>query len=235
METNITTYKSDLFGQIRTATDQNGNPLFCYKDVINCLGLSENRHLKKKLNQRGVTTNHTPTYNQHGAVVDQQMTFINEPNLYRLIFQSRKATAEQFQNWVFEEVLPSIRKTGGYNYEKEIKQLQQENQNLQIKLDTIEKRITNHKHNGHLTSTTKLAKMYGIEIGELIKQLDREDFIIYWANMMVITPMSENNEYAEYVTWYKGNRKIEYVGWTDKGICAIVQELKLSESKPNPK
>ena len=42
------------------------------------------------------------------------MIFINEPNLYRCIFQSRKAEAEQFQDWVFNEILPSIRKSGGY-------------------------------------------------------------------------------------------------------------------------
>ncbi len=42
------------------------------------------------------------------------MIFIDEPNLYRCIFQSRKAEAEQFQNWVFEEVLPTLRKTGHY-------------------------------------------------------------------------------------------------------------------------
>lgn len=158
----------------------------------------------------------------------RSFTFINEPNLYRLIFQSRKATAEQFQNWVFEEVLPSIRKTGGYSYEKEIRLLQQQNKDLQDKLDTIERRITNHKHNGHLTSTTKLAKMCGIEVGTLIESLDAQDFIIYFANMMIITPKSERNEYAEYVTWWRGNRKIEYVGWTDKGISAIVQELNLN-------
>lgn len=229
MESIIKTYKSDLFGQIRTATDQKGNPLFCLSDVSKSLGINNPRQAVKRLSKRGVITTDTPTYNQHGAVVNQQMTFINEPNLYRLIFQSRKATAEQFQNWVFEEVLPSIRKTGGYTYEKEIKQLQQQNHDLQMKLDTIEKRITNHKHNGHLTSTTKLAKMCGIEVGELIEMLDSKAFIIYWANMMILTPMSENNEYAEYVTWWKGNRKIEYVGWTDKGISAIVQELGINE------
>lgn len=42
------------------------------------------------------------------------MTFIDEPNLYRCVFQSRKAEAEKFQDWVFEEVLPTIRRTGGY-------------------------------------------------------------------------------------------------------------------------
>lgn len=230
METNITTYKSELFGQIRTATDQNGNPIFCLSDVSKSLGITNYRNALKRLHGRGVHIVDTPTCNQHGAVVNQKVNFINEPNLYRLIFQSRKATAEQFQNWVFEEVLPSIRKTGGYTYEREIKQLQQENKDLQAKLDTIERRITNHKHNGHLTSTTKLAKMLGInDIGELIEKLDAEDFIIYFANMMIITPKSQNNEYAEYVTWWRGNRKIEYVGWTDKGISAIVQELGLNE------
>lgn len=47
------------------------------------------------------------------------MLFINEPNLYRCIFQSRKKEAELFQNWVVEEVLPSIRKLGGYMVVKE--------------------------------------------------------------------------------------------------------------------
>ena len=46
------------------------------------------------------------------------MVYISEPNLYRCIFQSRKPTARKFQDWVFYEVIPSIRKTGGYIVEK---------------------------------------------------------------------------------------------------------------------
>lgn len=68
----------------------------------------------KTKREGGVTTIKAPTYNQHGALVMQDLNFIDEPNLYRCIFQSRKAEAEQFQNWVFEEVLPSIRKNGGF-------------------------------------------------------------------------------------------------------------------------
>lgn len=224
MGTNITTYKSELFGQIRTATDQNGNPIFCLSDTCRSLGIDNARNVVNRMNKIGV---HNVDMNTGKG--KRSFTFINEPNLYRLIFQSRKATAEQFQNWVFEEVLPSIRKTGGYQYETQIKQLQQQNRDLQEKLDTIERRITNHKHNGHLTSTSKLAEKYGMEVGELIEKLDDRDFIIYFANMMILTPKSEGNEYAEYVTWWRGNRKIEYVGWTDKGISAIVQDLNLTE------
>ncbi|MCK3656177.1 hypothetical protein A4G19_10620 [Pasteurellaceae bacterium Macca] len=46
---------------------------------------------------------------------NQELTFINEPNLYRLIIKSRKPEAEPFEAWVFEEVLPQIRKTGQYS------------------------------------------------------------------------------------------------------------------------
>ena len=62
--------------------------------------------------KRGVEKIPTPT---KGGI--QNITFVNEPNLYRVIFRSNKAEARQFQDWVFNEVLPTIRKTGSYNTE----------------------------------------------------------------------------------------------------------------------
>ena len=73
------------------------------------LGLSHITELKKRLQEKGCSSIAVLT---NGG--NQQMIFIDEPNLYRCIFQSRKEEAEKFQNWVFEEVLPSIRKSGGY-------------------------------------------------------------------------------------------------------------------------
>ena len=112
--TNVTTFNSAQFGELRTHKSESSSIWFCLSDVANALGLEQVSRLKSRLNERGVTTIKTPTYNQHGALVMQDLNFIDEPNLYRCIFQSRKAEAEQFQNWVFEEVLPSIRKNGGY-------------------------------------------------------------------------------------------------------------------------
>lgn len=109
METQITIFSSDLFGQIRTAMDEKGNPLFSLRDITNALGLTTQSHLKDRLNPKGVRTMHPLTNGGR-----QQMDFINEPNLYRCIFQSRKKSAIQFQDWIFEEVLPSIRNNGGY-------------------------------------------------------------------------------------------------------------------------
>ena len=114
MKDQVTIFENAQFGRIRTSLTESGEPLFCLVDVCKALGLTNPRQVKTTLSARGVITNDTPTYNQHGAMVMQQMNFITEPNLYKCIFQSRKKEAEQFQDWVCGEVLPSIRKSGGY-------------------------------------------------------------------------------------------------------------------------
>ena len=73
------------------------------------LGLTHITELRKRLQEKGCSSIAVLT---NGG--NQQMIFIDEPNLYRCIFQSRKVEAELFQNWVFEDILPSIRKAGGY-------------------------------------------------------------------------------------------------------------------------
>jgi len=67
-----------------------------------------------RMQEAGVTTSKVSCTNNQGYRQLRSMTFANDPNLYRCIFQSRKPDAEMLQNWVFEDVLPQIRKTGGY-------------------------------------------------------------------------------------------------------------------------
>lgn len=87
-------------------------PWFCLKDVCDILDIKNPRDmLAKQLDRGGVEKIYTPTIS---AI--QQITFINEPNLYRVIFRSNKPEARQFQDWVFNEVLPTIRKTGRYEH-----------------------------------------------------------------------------------------------------------------------
>lgn len=100
-------FQNEEFGEIR-AQEIEGEPWFCLADVCRPLGLRA-KDCKRRLNSRGVVTIDTPT---NSGI--QKMLFVNEANLYRAIFQSRKAEAERFTDWVTEEVLPSIRKTGGY-------------------------------------------------------------------------------------------------------------------------
>lgn len=90
----------------------NNEPWFCLKDICDILDIKNPRDmLAKQLDRGGVEKIYTPTIS---AI--QQITFINEPNLYRVIFRSNKPEARQFQDWVFNEVLPTIRKTGRYEH-----------------------------------------------------------------------------------------------------------------------
>ncbi len=106
---NVQTFNNSQFGDLRVKLSNDGKIWFCLSDVCVSLGLGNASQTKSRLKQEGITTNDTPT--KSGL---QQMLFIDEPNLYRCIFQSRKQEAEVFQDWVFEEVLPSIRKHGAY-------------------------------------------------------------------------------------------------------------------------
>lgn len=108
MEQAIQIFSNPQFGEIRTAGTAD-NPMFCLADVCNSLGLSA-----KGVNQRlgdEVISNY-PIKDSLGR--EQQMLFVNEDGLYDVILDSRKPEAKKFRKWVTGEVLPSIRKTGGY-------------------------------------------------------------------------------------------------------------------------
>lgn len=104
----IEIFSNSQFGEIR-AVEINGEPWFCLADVCNPLGLRATR-CRERLKTEGVRTRDTPT---NSGI--QSMLWVNEGNLYRAIFQSKKPEAEAFTDWVTEEVLPSLRKNGTYS------------------------------------------------------------------------------------------------------------------------
>ena len=88
----------------------NGEPLFCLTDVAQILEIQNTKSSRFNLKEDGVHK----MYLTDKLGRNQEATFISEPNLYRVIFRSNKAEAIKFQDWIFEEVIPTIRKTGGY-------------------------------------------------------------------------------------------------------------------------
>ena len=100
-------FENEQFGRVRII-EEDGKVLFCGTDVAVALGYSNPRKAVRD-HTRGGTKRSTPTTSG-----DQTMTFIPEGDVYRLITHSKLPAAEQFESWVFDEVLPSIRKTGGY-------------------------------------------------------------------------------------------------------------------------
>lgn len=108
MNNEIMIFESPEFGRIRTVNDEKGEPWFCLADVCKVLGLKQGdvcRRLAKGL----VSTQ--PLATRGGT---QMANFVNEDGLYDVILDSRKPSAKAFRKWVTSEVLPQIRKTGGY-------------------------------------------------------------------------------------------------------------------------
>ena len=108
MATNIQIFNNPKFGEIRTAGTSE-EPLFCLADICRVLDLQVTP-TKNRLKQDGVTL--IKVIDSLGR--EQETTFVSEQNLYKVIMRSDKPQAEPFQDWVCGEVLPSIRKTGGY-------------------------------------------------------------------------------------------------------------------------
>ena len=101
-------FENKDFGKVRTVT-LNGAPWFVAADVCRALDIANSRDAVKRLDddERGVVSTDTL-----GGV--QEMTVVNESGLYSLVLGSRKPEAKQFKRWITHEVIPTIRKTGGY-------------------------------------------------------------------------------------------------------------------------
>lgn len=148
-------FSSNEFGEIRTI-EIDSKPFFVATDVAMALGYANPRKAVKD-HCKGVTKRDTPT--SSGM---QQMSYINEGDLYRLIMKSKLPSAEKFENWVMNEVLPSIRKTGGYNKPlttlEQIQLLAQGNTELSERVDRLENDMP----------------LYGCEIDEVQKLVKRK-------------------------------------------------------------
>nr|DAT54616.1 MAG TPA: repressor domain protein [Caudoviricetes sp.] len=161
---NLQIFSSEEFGKIRTVIID-GEPWFCMTDICKALEISNTSQAKTRLNADGVITN---------EVIDsigrkQNANFVNEPNMYKLIFQSRKESAERFTDWVTSEVLPAIRKTGSYQkpmtVAEQIQLLAQGNQDHEERIEKLENTMTidygQQKYLGDLVSKVVIEVLGG--------------------------------------------------------------------------
>lgn len=100
-------FRSPDFGEVRTV-EENGTVLFCGSDIAKALGYT---NTSKAINDhcKGITKRYTPT-----AGGEQELSFITEGDIYRLAARSKLPGADAFERWIFDEVIPSVRKNGGY-------------------------------------------------------------------------------------------------------------------------
>ena len=108
MKNNVTIFNNEEFGQVRTLVI-NKEPIFCLGDLCKALELTA-KGVKQRLSDE-VISNY-PIEDSLGR--KQNALFVNEDGLYDVILESRKENARKFRKWVTSDVLPTIRKTGGY-------------------------------------------------------------------------------------------------------------------------
>lgn len=140
-------FQNEQFGQVRVAMSEDNEPLFCLADVARALGYirpadAVSQHCK------GVVILPTPT---NGGT--QEMKYGKEGEVYRLTMKSNLPNAEKFQDWVCDEVLPSIRKHGAY-----------------MTSDTLEKALTSPDFLIQLATNLKEEKQKRIEAEQKIQQ-----------------------------------------------------------------
>lgn len=135
-------FTNPAFGELRTI-DVDGKILFCGKDVAVALGYKDTTNAIKQ-HCRGVAFHH-PITDSLGR--EQQARFITEGDLYRLIVSSQLPAAQSFESWIFDEVLPSIRKTGGYINGSDITRMEL----IQIALNAETERLALEAQNKELT------------------------------------------------------------------------------------
>lgn len=109
MKDQVTIFENAQFGRIRTSLTESGEPLFCLADLCKAINVANHRNVAKRIDQEGVRRMDILT--QGG---NQQVLFVTEPGMYEVLLRSDSEKAKPFRKWVCSEVLPSIRKSGGY-------------------------------------------------------------------------------------------------------------------------
>lgn len=225
----LDTFTNAMFGELRVVVTDDKKVMFNLSDVCRALDIKNAADTKTRLQKRGIATADTPTLNQFGATVMQAMTYIDEANLYRCIFQSRKAEAEKFQTWVFEEVLPQIRQTGGYIPTRNTRtgELLTDGEIIQKANGIMQRTISrrNQPADDCLTSTD-VAKGLGIEVKDLNHYLVDKGVIRWTGGRYCMTPAYAEQGYDENRLFcYHGingeAKQRSYLVWTPAGKAMI--------------
>ncbi len=233
-------FRNVEFGAIRTYSNEQGEPMFCAMDVCNALGYDQARKAVKRHVSEKDGTKHTILTN--GG--KQRVIFINESGLYALVLSSKLEGARRFKDWVTGEVLPSIRKQGGYmvagiDDSDEVimaRALQIMQATLQRRDEQIARLKPRADYADHVLdsitciTTTQLAKELDMTAQELNRRLC-EMHIQYWQSgqYMLYADYARQGFAKSRTVWRKDDqhplRTHTYLVWTERGRRFIHQLL----------
>lgn len=168
-------FQNEEFGAVR-AIEEGNKVLFCATDVAKALGYANQRDAVSR-HCKGVVKRDTLT---SGGM--QELSFIPEGDVYRLIIRSNLPSAEKFEHWVFDEVLPSIRKYGLYAIDDVL-----ENPDLLIKALTELKKEREEKKRLELENAVKAQ-----QIAEMQPKVSYYDIVLACPDLVTITQIAKD-------------------------------------------
>ena len=176
----VAVFENPEFGMVRTATDENGEPWFCAKDLCDVLGYKRaDNAVRQHVNpsdalKQCVARIAKNRYGEcNGKMQVVPMIFVNESGFYALVLGSKLATAVKFKDWVTSVVLPQIRKTGGYIPMKEGESEEETIRNAEEIL-----RATLKKKEELLEQQRKLLEESRIQLAESRTQLEKNKVML---------------------------------------------------------
>lgn len=173
------------FGKVATAISEDGEILFKANDVAIALGY-KNYKWAVSSHCEGVRVLRTPSENQHGTVTLQPTKYIPESDVYALIFGSKLPAAKEFRRWVFEEVLPCIRKTGAYMTD-EVQARAIDNPDFLMKLA---KALKEQKQ--EIREQKRIISEQSVEIENLSSRASYVEQVLACPNLICITQIAQN-------------------------------------------
>ena len=226
--TGIQVFNHVAFGNLRMMTDDKGQPFFIGKDVATALGYNNTRDALRK----HVDDEDKGTVAIRDTAYETRAIVINESGLYSLMLASKLPQAKVFKRWVTSEVLPQIRKTGGYipTHDAEGRRLTDE------EIVTMANRIVgktlreaNRCTDGCLTAK-ELAETYGMRVNDF-NHLLCDLNVQYWANgryhlkrNFADIGLTEDRTFRAFSLEGKPKMKT-YMTWTPKGVKYISDML----------
>ena len=252
MDNQMQIFNNEQFGDVRII-EEDGKFLFCGSDVAKALGYVNprdaiSRHCRGVVKRDGVTK----TTNQHGITTEQtnEMSFIPEGDVYRLITHSKLPAAERFEGWVFDEVLPSIRKHGLYaedelladpdlfikvlqNLKEERarnKQLVMQNTAQSLQIAEMRPKVSYYDlilQNQSVVSITQIAKDYGLSARGLNKILHDHGIQYQCGKTWVLYQKYAPEGYTQTKTFVNEDGACNiHTYWTQKGRLFLYDLLK---------
>ena len=227
MHTNIQIFTSEIFGEIRTC-QVNNQIMFVGKDVATALGYAKPRNALAI----HVDSEDKSTAPIQGPAYETRVTLINESGLYSLILSSKLPQAKAFKRWVTNEVLPQIRKTGGYIPTKDAQGRQLSNEEIIDRADVIigrTLRMLNEDAEDTLTAT-QVAKTFNMTTYDFNTILRDMGIQYRRGGHWNISDDLADRDYVRLRTHVsyslKGEKKVKvYMTWTLSGLRYLNSKL----------